>query len=440
MSLSASLSATKPLSVCSSLINSKASRIKGVNRIYHLTHASLNVFEQNVFEQARSTQKTVSQISTDTKPSVKTPSNNFLTSYQSYIVAMAAQHSNLDRIPKAFMTPSAFINGLPRVSCSDLPVNKNDRTCSICLQEYMVGREGEVALKLPCGHLFGARCLLTFFTSQARDTDSLMSSCPMCRSQLSQFSLYGSTKTENCALFLMYVARHSRGRGAVLDRLSQNFLAVEQATRELVTFPGWCEGLNGGLSTLDYLYIHHLRCITMLNPGDLESSWNIEDLQVRIEKLVIEYEKAHSDRHSPKAPRYGRKPKIENVIAVYRRGNSEELDLEEGEMWESHDLPGHGPLVIPSWVSAEFERDLESVPPSQIIDEFRSRRFARAVMRGKLIGSHLLDLAATQVNNGSKILDEYIQDKAFRESPPQWKYHWQLNSASDTLEFSADYY
>jgi len=348
MSLSASLSATKPLSVCSSLINSKASRIKGVNRIYRLTHASLNVFEQNVFEQARSTQKTVSQISTDTKPSVKTPSNNFLTSYQSYIVAMAAQHSNLDRIPKAFMTPSAFINGLPRVSCSDLPVNKNDRTCSICLQEYMVGREGEVALKLPCGHLFGARCLLTFFTSQARDTDSLMSSCPMCRSQLSQFSLYGSTKTENCALFLMYVARHSRGRGAVLDRLSQNFLAVEQATRELVTFSGWCEGLNGGLSTLDYLYIHHLRCITMLNPGDLESSWNIEDLQVRIEKLVIEYEKAHSDRHSPKAPRYGRKPKIENVIAVYRRGNSEELDLEEGEMWESHDLPGHGPLVIPS--------------------------------------------------------------------------------------------
>ena len=304
----------------------------------------------------------------------------------------------------------------------------------------MVSREGEVALKLPCGHLFGARCLLTFFTSQTRDTDYFRSSCPMCRSQLSSFSLYASTKAEDISLFLMWVARHDRVRGAILDRLTETFLAVEQATREVVTFPVWCKDLNGGLSTLDYLYIHHLRCITKLNPGDLESSWNVEDLQVRIEKLVIEYEKAHSDRHSPKAPRYGRKPKIENVIAVYRRGNSEELDLEEGEMWESHDLPGHGPLVIPSWVSAELERDLESVPPGQIIDEFRSRRFARAVMRGKLIGSHLLDLAATQVNNGSKILDEYIQDKAFRESPPRVEYHWQLNSASDTLEFSADYY
>jgi len=67
---------------------------------------------------------------------------------------MAIQYSNLDRIPKAFMTPSTYINGLPRVSCADLPVDKNDRRCSICLQEYMVGREGEVALKLPCGHLF----------------------------------------------------------------------------------------------------------------------------------------------------------------------------------------------------------------------------------------------------------------------------------------------
>jgi len=302
----------------------------------------------------------------------------------------------------------------------------------------MVSREGEVALKLPCGHLFGARCLLTFFTSQTRDTDYFRSSCPMCRSQLSSFSLYASTKAEDISLFLMWVARHDRVRGAILDRLTETFLAVEQATREVVTFPVWCKDLNGGLSTLDYLYIHHLRCITKLNPGDLESSWNVEDLQVRIEKLVIEYEKMHPERHAPEAPRYGREPKIENIIAVCRKG--QEVGLEEGEIWESHDLPGNGPLVIPSWVSAELERDLESVPPGQIIDEFRSRRFARAVMRGKLIGSHLLDLAAMQVNNGSKILDEYIQDKAFRESPPRVEYHWQLNSASDTLEFSADYY
>ena len=212
---------------------------------------------------------------------------------------MAAQHSNLNRIPKAFMTPSAFINGLPRVACADLPDDEHEKRCSICLQEYMVGREGEVALKLPCGHLFGARCLLTFFTSQTRDTDYFRSSCPMCRSHLSSFSLYGSTKAEDISLFLMWVARHDRVRGAILDRLTETFLAVEQATRELVTFPVWCKDLNGGLSTLDYLYIHHLRCITKLNPGDLESSWNVEDLQSRIEKLVIEYEKLHPERHAP---------------------------------------------------------------------------------------------------------------------------------------------
>lgn len=355
---------------------------------------------------------------------------------------MAAQHSNLDRIPKASMTPSAFINGLPRVSCADLPVDKIDRTCSICLQEYMVGREGEVALKLPCGHLFGARCLLTFFASQTSDTDYYRSSCncPMCRSQLPQFAMFGSSKEDDCALFLMWIARHNRSCGAVLDRLSMTFLAVEQATRELVTFPLWCQDLNGGLSTLDHLYIHHLRCITELNPADLDSSWNVEDFQSRIEKLVIEYEKTHPQRHAPEAPRYGRKARIENVIAVYRRGIAEEVDLEDGQIWESIDLPGNGPLVIPSWVSAELERDLESVPKSEIMDEFRSRRFARAVMRGKLAGPQLLDLAAMQVNNDSKSLEAYIQDKAFRESPPRVEYHWQLNSASDTLEFSADYY
>lgn len=214
---------------------------------------------------------------------------------------MAVQHSNLDRIPKASMTPSAFINGLPRVSCADLPVDKIDRTCSICLQEYMVGREGEVALKLPCGHLFGSRCLLTFCTSKTSDTDYYQSSCscPMCRLQLPQFAIFGSSKEDDCALFLLWIARHNRSCGAVLDRLSVTFLAVEQATRELVTFPLWCQDLNGGLSTLDYLYIHHLRCITKLNPADLESSLNVEDLQSRIEKLVIEYEKTHPQRHAP---------------------------------------------------------------------------------------------------------------------------------------------
>lgn len=351
---------------------------------------------------------------------------------------MAAQHSSLDRIPKARMTPSAFINGLPRVNCVDLPHDKNDRTCSICLQEYMVGRESEIALKLVCGHLFGANCLLTYYTSLAKDTDLLVASCPMCRSQLSTLSLRGSTKREDATLFLIYVARHNRAMGSVLDKLSQIFLAVEQSTRELITFPVWCNDINGGLSTLDYLYIHHLRSISQLNPADLDSCWKVEDLQFQIEKLVIEYEKRYPGRWSPEFPRYGREPKIEKVVAVDRRGTAEHL--EEGQIWESHDLLGNGPLVIPSWVSAELESDLESVPPSEIIDEFRSRRFSLTIMRGKLLGPQILDLAAMQVNSDPKILEEYIQDTSFRQSPARVEYHFQLNSASNTLEFGADYY
>jgi len=61
-------------------------------------------------------------------------------------------------------------------------------------------------------------------------------------------------------------------------------------------------------------------------------------------------------------------------------------------------------------------------------------------MRGKYIGPGLLDLAATQIGNDSTILDNYIRDKAFRENPARREYHWELSSASDTLEFSADYY
>lgn len=99
-----------------------------------------------------------------------------------------------------------------------------------------------------------------------------------------------------------------------------------------------------------------------------------------------------------------------------------------------------GPLVVPSWVSAELEQDLESVPPSEIIDEFRSRRFSLTIMRGKLLGPQILDLAAMQVNNDPKLLEKYIQDTIFRESPARIEYHFQLNSASDTLQFGADYY
>lgn len=72
-----------------------------------------------------------------------------------------------------------FIKDLPRIETSDL---EKDSRCMICQHEYGLDildtdtiEEAEEAVRLPCGHLAGRKCISTWLESDDGD------SCPMCR-------------------------------------------------------------------------------------------------------------------------------------------------------------------------------------------------------------------------------------------------------------------
>ena len=74
----------------------------------------------------------------------------------------------------------AFIDSLISLELDEL--KKEDRSCAICLQPYRVGESQEIPLQLPCGHIFGKECLLTWLTDIGKD-DAHVASCPMCRKE-----------------------------------------------------------------------------------------------------------------------------------------------------------------------------------------------------------------------------------------------------------------
>ena len=74
----------------------------------------------------------------------------------------------------------AFIESLISLELEEL--KKEDRTCAICLQPYRKGESQEIPLQLPCGHIFGKECLLTWLTDIGKD-DAHVASCPMCRKE-----------------------------------------------------------------------------------------------------------------------------------------------------------------------------------------------------------------------------------------------------------------
>ena len=83
--------------------------------------------------------------------------------------------------PTAEVPPAiAFINSLISLELDDL--EKGDRTCAICLQRYREGESQEIPLQLPCGHIFGQECLLTWLTDIGNG-DAHVASCPMCRKE-----------------------------------------------------------------------------------------------------------------------------------------------------------------------------------------------------------------------------------------------------------------
>jgi hypothetical protein len=64
--------------------------------------------------------------------------------------------------------------GLATVNLADL--DYEDTTCSICLNSYHCAPDFDDPKRLPCGHVLGEVCILTW--TQASNT------CPMCRSEL----------------------------------------------------------------------------------------------------------------------------------------------------------------------------------------------------------------------------------------------------------------
>ena len=83
--------------------------------------------------------------------------------------------------PTAEVPPAiAFIEGLISLELDEL--KQEDRMCAICLQPYRQGESQEIPLQLPCGHIFGKECLLTWLTDIGKD-DAHVASCPMCRKE-----------------------------------------------------------------------------------------------------------------------------------------------------------------------------------------------------------------------------------------------------------------
>ena len=74
----------------------------------------------------------------------------------------------------------AFIDSLISLELDDL--EKGDNTCAICLQPYREGESQEIPLQLPCGHIFGKECLLSWL-SDIGDDGAHAACCPMCRKE-----------------------------------------------------------------------------------------------------------------------------------------------------------------------------------------------------------------------------------------------------------------
>lgn len=61
------------------------------------------------------------------------------------------------------------------------PTEVEDKSCSVCLENYLQGTSPELPRKLPCGHLIGTECLLTWASSHSR---AISIRCPWCRKRI----------------------------------------------------------------------------------------------------------------------------------------------------------------------------------------------------------------------------------------------------------------
>ena len=94
------------------------------------------------------------------------------------------------------MAAAAFLNQLPEVPKAELPSD----TCMICLCPYGTteGNEevGEVAIRLPCNHVMGSKCISTWLSP---DHEMRNSTCPYCRCKF--FDVYPDNRDPFWASF-----------------------------------------------------------------------------------------------------------------------------------------------------------------------------------------------------------------------------------------------
>ena len=73
---------------------------------------------------------------------------------------------------------SKFIHNLSTVKLEDM--DKDDRKCMICLENFYKGKDDEQAVRLPCTHIIGKRCLIR----NINPLQLLHPTCPYCRQDI----------------------------------------------------------------------------------------------------------------------------------------------------------------------------------------------------------------------------------------------------------------
>ncbi len=371
---------------------------------------------------------------------------------------MSAENSNLARIPSAFQTPASFVSGLPKVSYTDLP----DNECCICREDFDASQatnDGEVPVKLPCGHIFGEKCLLLFLSTRAT-----RHSCPMCRGKLPPLADHASRRSEEYASFLSWIALNYRHLGAALDRQYGVLKAIHQSSFYLTSVFNSYNYQIDELDAIDQQYVALMYQIAGLNPQN-PTSWRIlEEIQVLLDEVMQQTELRTTERiilylH----PQVGRKIKLTNFM-LETETPLLESDLEEGESsLEDGEIPDEGLLEIiqgttgepgtaipehapidsssfPPEIREALQVDFEGMPTAEIWHTLRSRRFALDLPCRFLHEFEMLEKLAGWLYVDDEILAEYTRDTAFRQRGPRRENHWQLNAAGDTLEYAGEWY
>jgi len=372
---------------------------------------------------------------------------------------MSTDNSNLARIPSAFQTAASFVSGLPKVPCTDLP----DNECSICREDFDASQatdDGEIPVRLPCGHIFGEKCLLAFLS-----IGTTRHSCPMCRGKLPPLADHASRRSEEYASFLSWIALHYRHLGAALDRQYAVLKAIHQANFYLTAMSNCYNPQDGRLDAVDQRYIALMYQIAGLDPQSPTSWRTLEAIQEELDEVMQQVE-SHIQRPIPHLrPWVGRKISLTNFI-LETETPLLESDLEEGESsLEDGEIPQDGLLEIihgttgspggpipenapidsssfPPEIREALQADFEGMPTAEIWDTLRSRRFALDLPCRFLHAteSELLEKLASWLYVSDEVIAEYSSDTAFRERGPRREWHWQMNAAGNTREYAGEWY